>query len=388
MTNGFDKLLRESLTADAAADHGAECLDAALVAGWFDGTLSHAERTAVEAHAASCSRCQATIAALVRTDRPSPRVWWRAPAVRWLVPMAVASAAVLVVWIGVRRPDTATVPPAAATSARLESPAPAPTVLPGSKAAERGSSPGPASAAAAEKPPAAAGARGKVSDSARRDQDAKAIGLPVEAANAESRSAFAPRIEPLRQQAGTAVQLPQAPEPQTPDASPGPLPGGRAGALASPPAAPRASEPITAPLTDAAGESRARGVAQSVGAGAGRDGGRMPLIQSPDRSVRWRITGQSQVERSIDGGLTWQTQTTGVNAVLIAGIAPSTNVCWLVGWRGVVLKTTDGGQTWTRVAFPEEINLMAVVADDDKVATVTAAGGRQLHTTDGGTTWR
>ena len=77
-----------------------------------------------------------------------------------------------------------------------------------------------------------------------------------------------------------------------------------------------------------------------------------------------------------------------MNAVLIAGIAPSSNVCWLVGWRGVVLKTTDGGQTWTRVAFPEEINLMAVVADDDKVATVTAAGGRQLHTTDGGNTWR
>jgi photosystem II stability/assembly factor-like uncharacterized protein len=126
-----------------------------------------------------------------------------------------------------------------------------------------------------------------------------------------------------------------------------------------------------------------RAVAQSVTPAAGRGGGRTPLIQSPDASVRWRITGQTQVERSADGGLTWQTQTTGVNAVLIAGIAPSSNVCWLVGWRGVVLKTTDGGQTWTRVAFPEEINLMAVVAGDDKVATVTAAGGRQLHTTDG-----
>ena len=45
MTNGFDKLMRESLSADAA-DHRAECLDAALVAGWFNGTLSHAERTA------------------------------------------------------------------------------------------------------------------------------------------------------------------------------------------------------------------------------------------------------------------------------------------------------------------------------------------------------
>ena len=159
MTNGFDKLLRESLSADAAADHGAECLDAALVAGWFDGTLSHAERTAVEAHAASCSRCQATIAALVRTDRPSPRLWWRAPAVRWLVPVAVAGAASLVVWIGVLRTGDADTSPAA-TSARLESPAPAPTVLPGSTAASRGSSPGPAGAAAADKARAAGGRRG------------------------------------------------------------------------------------------------------------------------------------------------------------------------------------------------------------------------------------
>jgi len=139
---------------------------------------------------------------------------------------------------------------------------------------------------------------------------------------------------------------------------------------------------------DATRQFAERAGAQSAAPAAGRGGGRTPLIQSPDRSVRWRITGQSQVERSVDGGSSWQTQTTGVDAVLIAGIAPSSNVCWLVGWRGVVLKTTDGGQTWMRVAFPEEINLMAVVADDDKVATVTAAGGRQLHTTDGGSTWR
>ena len=128
MTNGFDKLLRESLTADAAAGIGAECPDAALVAGWFDGTLSHAERTSVEAHAATCSRCQATIAALVRTDRPVARAWWRAPAVQWLVPVAVVGAASLIVWIGVLRTDDAG-PLPSATSARLESAARAPAVV-------------------------------------------------------------------------------------------------------------------------------------------------------------------------------------------------------------------------------------------------------------------
>ena len=191
-------------------------------------------------------------------------------------------------------------------------------------------------------------------------------------------------VEPLKEQAGIAAPLPQAPLPVVPSGSPAPPPAARADAAS----AGLAGQPNVTSSMDATRQFAERAVAQSAPPAAGRGGGPTPLIQSPDRSVRWRITGQSQVERSVDGGLSWQTQTTGVNAVLIAGIAPSSNVCWLVGWRGVVLKTTDGGQTWTRVAFPEEINLMAVVADDDKVATVTAAGGRQLHTTDGGGRWK
>ena len=213
MTNGFDRLLRESLTAEAAADHGAECLDAALVAGWFDGTLSHAERTAVEAHAASCSRCQATIAALVRTDWPSPRVWWRAPAVQWLVPVAVASAASLVVWIGVLRTSDADTPPAAAsTSARLESPAPAPTAAPESATADRRVSPGGRGRrrCCCEAHSACGGSAGeKASAASGRDSDAKA------ALSAGAIDIPPPPIEPLRRQAGIA-RVAAAPSPRHP----------------------------------------------------------------------------------------------------------------------------------------------------------------------------
>jgi hypothetical protein len=153
MTNGFDKLLRESLAAEAADGQGAECPDAAVVAGWFDGTLSHAERTAVETHAATCARCQATIAALVRTDRPAPRAWWRAPAVQWLVPVAVAAGASVIIWVGVLRTDDDAVQPAA-TSAQHESLARAAEVGPGTGGKEAASAGGRAGTADAPAKPA------------------------------------------------------------------------------------------------------------------------------------------------------------------------------------------------------------------------------------------
>jgi len=110
-------------------------------------------------------------------------------------------------------------------------------------------------------------------------------------------------------------------------------------------------------------------------------------IQSPRQDVRWRIVAGVTVERSTDGGSTWQTQSTGATARLTAGAAPSSLVCWLVGNRGVVLLSKDG-QTWQRIEFPEPVDLVAVVAQNDSTATVTAADGRGFTTTDGGKTWR
>ena len=108
-------------------------------------------------------------------------------------------------------------------------------------------------------------------------------------------------------------------------------------------------------------------------------------IQSPNRDVRWRIVGGTIVERSTDGGIAWQTQSTG-GYRLVAGAAPSPTVCWLVGYGGVILLSTDG-QTWHRLEFPEAIELTAILATDASSATVTSADGRTFSTADGGKTW-
>lgn len=110
-------------------------------------------------------------------------------------------------------------------------------------------------------------------------------------------------------------------------------------------------------------------------------------IRSPNAGVRWRILTGGGVARSIDGGATWETQSTGVLATLTAGVAPSPTLCWLVGPRGVIVVSTDG-RAWQRVPFPEAIDLTSIRASNRANATVTAADGRTFTTTDGGTTWR
>src|SRR5262245_42237330 len=96
MTKSFNHLLRETLKAPAQEPTD-ECLDAGVLAAWFEGTLDPGERAAAEAHAADCSRCQAALAAMIRIE-PSieSRPWWRSPAFGWLVPITVAAAAFVI----------------------------------------------------------------------------------------------------------------------------------------------------------------------------------------------------------------------------------------------------------------------------------------------------
>jgi hypothetical protein len=100
------------------------CLDPETLALWVDDELSAADRAVAEQHVADCARCQATLAALIRTtpvpERRQP--WWRLSRVAWLAPLT-AAAAVLVIWIVVPGAP----PP---RSPELSTPASVPVALP------------------------------------------------------------------------------------------------------------------------------------------------------------------------------------------------------------------------------------------------------------------
>src|SRR5262249_24667952 len=92
--------LRDELATPSSPLSTSGCLDAAMLAAWCDGTLNRRDRAAAEAHAASCSRCQAMLAAMARTAGPVPaRKWWQLSTVRWVVPIAATAALAVVVWV-------------------------------------------------------------------------------------------------------------------------------------------------------------------------------------------------------------------------------------------------------------------------------------------------
>ena len=121
--SGFDAHLARALAGTTPAEAEA-CPDAEVLAGWLDGTLDAATLQACEAHAASCTRCQAVLATVARAEsfssRPIPAreappmaadrlpsriVPFRWRRLAWVAgPVALAASVLLAVWIA--RPPT------------------------------------------------------------------------------------------------------------------------------------------------------------------------------------------------------------------------------------------------------------------------------------------
>jgi len=111
------------------------------------------------------------------------------------------------------------------------------------------------------------------------------------------------------------------------------------------------------------------------------------IISTPDPKVQWRIAVGGFVERSQDGGVSWQAQLPVAGAQLTAGSAPSETVCWLVG-RGSLIALTTNAKDWKRIPPPVPADFVAITAVGVSTATVATADGRKFITTNGGIDWK
>ena len=368
-TDSRDRAIEGELRRQGVAPSGAsaECLDAETLAAWADGALGGGVRARAEVHVASCARCQSILAAIVTSGDalgPAPAdtrraAWWRVN-LRWLVPLAGAATAGLV-WAVVPDQRGNRLAPMEDAQTQVVEQAPAAAPPPITTPSES-----PARDAAARAPQA----------SERYMARAEPVSPPVNRQSLDTRQTSKRERENQEQNRNAADRLAKTEAPSPPVAGVTPA----APTVPSEPSRAEADRPAAAapaPATQAfATEARQLSASRSS-----------IDLKSATATVRWRIANLGIVERSRDGGVSWERLDTGVRTLLVAGSCPSASICWVVGNAGVVLLTTDA-RTWQRVSAPTAADLVAVDAQSDRRAVVHTAAGLQYETRDGGATWK
>jgi hypothetical protein len=335
----IDRILSRSMKPGEPAPRSDSCLSAEVIGAWLEDALLPHERALAEAHVAGCERCLAILGTAARTMPVASRTpWWRSvTTVRWLVP-ATAVAAAVTLWVAVDRRSRpgevvsgpVAVDQVAAPRPKLEPP-PQPQAM----------------AEPARKPDVES--RQAVPETPRSTSPAE-----------PQRRSEAPEADKAREQKGERAAALKDTGALSETVSGAP-------AVAAPPPAQAAERLMRAP-------QRLDGFAPTTFD-----------VRSPDPAIRWRVTGSS-IQRSLDGGLSWESLTGAPRGALLAGSAPSPTVCWLVGRAGAVLVTTDG-RTWRQASVPVDADLTLVAAESARAAAVTTSDGRTYRTEDGGATW-
>ena len=380
----IDGLLSHSLRR-ALDPAGPACPDAEILAAYCEHSLSQPETSRWEAHFATCSRCQAQLAGVVRSAEAGAVVGGEGVAASWgwlwswrgLVPVASAAVVVLALWVVDpaslvdRSPSQET---AFGESALVAPAASAP------EAEERAPS-----AAAIPAEPELAAPRLELDQATRETFAAEPQDPRARRPQQANQAASPPQTAPDRDAQEVQSQLSAQPLERALSAPPSEAAPARADDQL--PDSPVPADAFRASRAATVSENRA--VQFGVTGGAAAAGAEARLsdarVASTTSSILWRLAAPGRIERSTDEGQSWTLQAD-VGVELLAGSAPSELVCWVVGRGGMVIRTTDG-ERWNQAAAPTDQDLVGIDAQDAMNATVIGADESRFVTTDGGRTW-
>jgi photosystem II stability/assembly factor-like uncharacterized protein len=106
---------------------------------------------------------------------------------------------------------------------------------------------------------------------------------------------------------------------------------------------------------------------------------------STDRAVAVGVAGT--VVRSVDQGATWASVPSGPAQTLNAVDRSPDGWLYAAGITGTVIRSSDDGLTWSTVAAPSVNNITDIVAVSRDVVWVVGSAGTIYRTADGGSTW-
>lgn len=75
-------------------------------------------------------------------------------------------------------------------------------------------------------------------------------------------------------------------------------------------------------------------------------GNNFNAVKLISENIGWAVGSAGTILKTIDGGVTWESVTSGTKSELTDINFIDQNTGWIVGADGVILKTTNGGSDW------------------------------------------
>ncbi|MCT4629593.1 YCF48-related protein [Winogradskyella sp.] len=99
--------------------------------------------------------------------------------------------------------------------------------------------------------------------------------------------------------------------------------------------------------------------------------------------------GSGRIDKTTDGGLTWQQLTTGTTQPIKDVYFIDENNGFACGEDRTFISTTDGGNTWNEIILPIEDywTLNKIYFINSNQGIIVGSGGHMFNTSDGGITW-
>ena len=411
------RIARDRLAGAGPKSSAAAHPDANLLSAFAERSLAAAERARVFEHLAVCAQCRAEVQLAsraaatpgeteARLPQPVPRAsGWRW-ALRWesLAAVSTAVAAVMMFELAIRSGIRFTAPPAASRSvasaasanaapileARNENPSANQPVRPRTTPSRRALAPADKlkQAPRAAKPElqggAPRGAQGFEAEQTAAGMTAAISPPPAPAGLAKARALALPAEAPAPQASSVTISAGMPSRAQTANQSVPPASGAPG---------PRVLQGETAPKALAG--RPALGLA--VGGVAAE---RAELTAEARPEVRWTVApplasqsgNQGDLERSLDGGRTWQRIRVNGSELFRAVFAIGNDV-WAGGNGGRLYHSADGGAHWlkVRIGAPSEepaAGITGIRFSDAEHGRIATSDGRAWITADGGSHWQ
>ena len=138
-------------------------------------------------------------------------------------------------------------------------------------------------------------------------------------------------------------------------------------------------------------DQRARNAAPAGGFTESRKVSSTSAAMSPaSATMRWVITAEGHVQRSLDSGSTWKSVKLD-NHIRFRTVAASGSDVWAGGEVGALYHSFDSGDHWTRASLPAELSSATIVRVEftsTQHGTLTTSSGETWVTPDSGATWQ